>query len=163
MDMAPRRPVNPGPGARAPVPTATTEKDGERAASPFHTPGTAPMRFGRMQGCAFRHGKATRKCNHSATRKEWFRAAEHCIPRSGTLEWPRFVRDRSMARADTIRGLERGLRVLQTLQSSSILSLHEIHQATRISKPSLLRILNTLEHVGFVSRRLADGPYRITT
>jgi DNA-binding IclR family transcriptional regulator len=47
-------------------------------------------------------------------------------------------------------------------QSSSILSLHEIHQATRISKPSLLRILNTLEHVGFVSRRLADGHYRIS-
>jgi len=28
--------------------------------------------------------------------------------------------------------------------------------------PSLLRILNTLEHVGFVSRRLADGHYRIS-
>jgi IclR family mhp operon transcriptional activator len=67
-----------------------------------------------------------------------------------------------MPRVDTIRGLERGLRVLQALQSSSILSLHEIHQATRISKPSLLRILNTLEHVGFVSRRLADGHYRIS-
>jgi IclR family transcriptional regulator, mhp operon transcriptional activator len=72
------------------------------------------------------------------------------------------VRNGSMARADKIRGLERGLRVLQALQSSSILSLHEIHQATRISKPSLLRILNTLEHVGFVSRRLADGHYRIS-
>jgi IclR family transcriptional regulator, mhp operon transcriptional activator len=72
------------------------------------------------------------------------------------------VRNGSMATADKIRGLERGLRVLQALQSSSILSLHEIHQATRISKPSLLRILNTLEHVGFVSRRLADGHYRIS-
>jgi IclR family mhp operon transcriptional activator len=61
------------------------------------------------------------------------------------------VRNDSMATADKIRGLERGLRVLQTLQSSSILSLHEIHQATRISKPSLLRILNTLEHVGLES------------
>jgi IclR family transcriptional regulator, mhp operon transcriptional activator len=67
-----------------------------------------------------------------------------------------------MPRSETIRGLERGLRVLQALQSSSISTLHEIHLATRISKPSLLRILNTLEHAGFVSRRLADGHYRIS-
>jgi IclR family mhp operon transcriptional activator len=64
--------------------------------------------------------------------------------------------------SETIRGLERGLQVLQALQSSPISSLHDIHLATRISKPSLLRILNTLEHAGFVSRRLADGHYRIS-
>jgi IclR family transcriptional regulator, mhp operon transcriptional activator len=67
-----------------------------------------------------------------------------------------------MPRSETIRGLERGLRVLQALQSSSISSLHQIHLVTRISKPSLLRILNTLEHAGFISRRLADGHYRIS-
>ena len=67
-----------------------------------------------------------------------------------------------MPRSETIRGFERGLRVLQALQSSSISSLHEVHLATRISKPSLLRILNTLEQTGFVSRRLADGRYRIS-
>jgi IclR family mhp operon transcriptional activator len=67
-----------------------------------------------------------------------------------------------MPKSETIRGLERGLRVLQALQSSSTSSLHEVHLATRISKPSLLRILNTLEHAGFVSRRLADGHYRIS-
>src|SRR5262245_1914373 len=96
-----------------------------------------------------------------------FRQAESLIPTCGTLysaqrKLAALGRNGSMARADKIRGLERGLRVLQTLQSSSILSLQEIHQATRISKPSLLRILNTLEHVGFVSRRLADGHYRIS-
>ncbi|MGZ5813639.1 MAG: IclR family transcriptional regulator domain-containing protein [Xanthobacteraceae bacterium] len=67
-----------------------------------------------------------------------------------------------MPRCETIRGLERGLRVLQALQSSSISSLHQIHLATRISKPSLLRILNTLEQAGFVARRLADGHYRVS-
>jgi IclR family mhp operon transcriptional activator len=41
-------------------------------------------------------------------------------------------------------------------------SLNDIHIATRISKPSLLRILNTLERAGLVSRRLADGHYRIS-
>ena len=66
-----------------------------------------------------------------------------------------------MPRAGTIRGLERGLQVLHELQSRSTSSLNDIHIATRISKPSLLRILNTLEKAGLVSRRLADGHYRI--
>jgi IclR family mhp operon transcriptional activator len=68
-----------------------------------------------------------------------------------------------MQRGQTIRALERGLQVLQALQASSIASLHDIHLATRISKPSLLRILRTLEKSGFVSRRLADGHYRISS
>jgi IclR family transcriptional regulator, mhp operon transcriptional activator len=34
--------------------------------------------------------------------------------------------------------------------------------ATAISKPSLLRILNTLERAGMVTRRLADGHYRLS-
>jgi IclR family mhp operon transcriptional activator len=68
-----------------------------------------------------------------------------------------------MARTETIRGLERGLQVLQALQANPISSLHEIHLATDISKPSLLRILHTLEKFGMVSRRLADGHYRISS
>ena len=68
-----------------------------------------------------------------------------------------------MARTETIRGLERGLQVLQALQATPILSLHDLYLATRISKPSLLRILHTLEQFGMVSRRLADGHYRISS
>jgi IclR family transcriptional regulator, mhp operon transcriptional activator len=63
---------------------------------------------------------------------------------------------------ETIRALDRGLKVLQALQSSAIASLHDLHLATRIPKPSLLRILTTLERAGLVSRRLADGRYRIS-
>ncbi len=70
---------------------------------------------------------------------------------------------RLMAKTETIRGLRRGLQVLQALQMNPILSLHAIHLATDISKPSLLRILHTLEQFGMVSRRLADGHYRIST
>jgi IclR family mhp operon transcriptional activator len=65
-------------------------------------------------------------------------------------------------RPEMIQGLQRGLQVMQVLQTSSIASLHDIHCATHISKPSLLRILNTLEHAGLVSRRLADGHYRLS-
>jgi IclR family mhp operon transcriptional activator len=59
--------------------------------------------------------------------------------------------------------LERGLQVLQVLRRSPIASLHEIYQTTRIPKPSLLRILHTLDRAGLVSRRLADGHYRLST
>jgi IclR family mhp operon transcriptional activator len=62
----------------------------------------------------------------------------------------------------TIRSLERGLRVLQALHASPISSLQDIYQSTRIPKPTLLRILLTLERAGAVSRRLADGRYRIS-
>jgi IclR family mhp operon transcriptional activator len=67
-----------------------------------------------------------------------------------------------MSGSATIRGLERGLHVLRALQEHPISSLHDIHQQTSISKPSLLRILHTLEQSGLVSRRLADGRYRIS-
>jgi IclR family transcriptional regulator, mhp operon transcriptional activator len=68
-----------------------------------------------------------------------------------------------MPKPETIRGLERGLQVLQFLQANPISSLHNIYLATDISKPSLLRILQTLEQFGLVSRRLADGHYRISS
>lgn len=63
---------------------------------------------------------------------------------------------------ETIQGLQRGLQVMQVLQTRSIASLNDIHRATHISKPSLLRILRTLELAGVVSRRLADGHYRLS-
>jgi IclR family mhp operon transcriptional activator len=67
-----------------------------------------------------------------------------------------------MPRSEKIRGLERGLQVLQALQANPIASLNDIYHQTRISKPSLLRILNTLQEAGYVSRRLVDGNYRIS-
>lgn len=66
-----------------------------------------------------------------------------------------------MARAQVIKGLERGLRVLQALQMQPDSSLHQLHVLTAISKPSLLRILHTLARAGLVTRRLGDGCYRI--
>src|SRR5262245_14831427 len=67
-----------------------------------------------------------------------------------------------MPGAETIKGLERGLRVLKVLQAEQIASLHDLWRATAISKPSLLRILSTLENAGLVTRRLADGHYRLS-
>jgi IclR family transcriptional regulator, mhp operon transcriptional activator len=60
-----------------------------------------------------------------------------------------------------IKSLERGLLVLQALQMQPDSSLQELYVFTNISKPSLLRILHTLARAGLVTRRLADGRYRI--
>jgi IclR family transcriptional regulator, mhp operon transcriptional activator len=67
-----------------------------------------------------------------------------------------------MAESKTIRSLDRGIQVLRALQDNPISSLHDIHRLTGIPKPTLLRILHTLERAGVVSRRLADGHYRIS-
>jgi IclR family transcriptional regulator, mhp operon transcriptional activator len=63
----------------------------------------------------------------------------------------------------TIRSIERGLEVLKALNATPISSLQDVYRLTRIPKPTLLRILHTLEQSGMVSRRLADGRYRIST
>jgi IclR family transcriptional regulator, mhp operon transcriptional activator len=62
----------------------------------------------------------------------------------------------------TIRALERGLQVLDALRANPISPLQDLHRATRIPKPTLLRILHTLDRAGLVSRRLADGHYRLS-
>src|SRR5258708_38880398 len=102
-----------------------------------------------------------------------FRVAETNIPlsgifnsaeRSATMALSVWARGSTggMPKSQTIRGLERGLQVLQFLQSNPISSLHDVYATTRISKPSLLRILRTLEQSGLVSRRLGDGRYRVS-
>lgn len=61
---------------------------------------------------------------------------------------------------DTLRGLERGLQVLDALSASSGMTLRELHCNTSLPKPTLLRILATLEARGYVRRRIADGVWR---
>jgi IclR family mhp operon transcriptional activator len=100
-----------------------------------------------------------------------FRLPVHAIPELGMIASalrngygrPNQPTDKGpMPEADTIRGLERGLRVLKVLQAQPIASLNDLYTATAISKPSLLRVLNTLEEAGLVTRRLADGHYRLS-
>lgn len=58
-----------------------------------------------------------------------------------------------------IRSLERGLEVLQILQSTRSAKLNDLHRATGLSKATLLRVLLTLESQGLIWQRLADGAY----
>jgi IclR family mhp operon transcriptional activator len=104
-------------------------------------------------------GSCDRQCDEKIAS---FRYPERWFPPAGMLGWSDAIGGRFLRKPETIRGLERGLRVLQSLQAQPISSLHDVHVATRIPKPSLLRILNTLQQSGFVSRRLADGHYRLS-
>lgn len=67
-----------------------------------------------------------------------------------------------MQETSGIRGLERGLRVFKVLQQSAALTLADLHEATGLPKPTLKRILITLEGAGMVHRGLDDRRYRIS-
>lgn len=71
-----------------------------------------------------------------------------------------FVHTWLVMAGDTLRSLERGLKVLDTLGVSSGMTLRELHCNTSLPKPTLLRILSTLEARGYVQRRIADGVWR---
>ena len=58
-----------------------------------------------------------------------------------------------------IRSLNRGLDVLEVIQASKAASLHDLHRATALPKPTLLRILRTLIGRDLVWQRIADGAY----
>ena len=59
-----------------------------------------------------------------------------------------------------IRALERGIEVLRLLSPHEGTSLRALHGATGLPKPTLLRILHTLEHGGLAWRSMHDGHWR---
>ena len=59
----------------------------------------------------------------------------------------------------SVRSLERGLDVLQALQSGHGMGLKALHEITSLPKATLLRILRTLMERNLVWRRMADGAY----
>ena len=60
----------------------------------------------------------------------------------------------------TIRALERGLEVMQILQQKGMATLNEVYQESGLPRPTILRVLRTLEGAGWVRRGLDDGLYR---
>jgi len=59
----------------------------------------------------------------------------------------------------SIRALSRGLEVLQLIQVSEAMTLHDLHRVSGIPKASLLRILKTLMEGGVVWQRIVDDAY----
>ncbi|TAH44825.1 MAG: MarR family transcriptional regulator [Betaproteobacteria bacterium] len=60
----------------------------------------------------------------------------------------------------SIRALERGLEVLRLLRQHEGRSLQQLHEASGLPKPTLLRILHTLEQAGLAWRAIYDGHWR---
>jgi IclR family transcriptional regulator, mhp operon transcriptional activator len=65
-----------------------------------------------------------------------------------------------MAAGLHVRGLDRGLDVLEFLGANGPSSLHAIHHGTGLPKSSLRRLLSTLVERHFVRVGLSDGMYR---
>jgi IclR family transcriptional regulator, mhp operon transcriptional activator len=63
------------------------------------------------------------------------------------------------SKVKSINSLARGLSVLQIVQSSGPIKLHELYRISKIPKASLLRILKTLIEQGALWQRIIDGSY----
>jgi IclR family mhp operon transcriptional activator len=62
---------------------------------------------------------------------------------------------------DSIRAVERAIDLLQALNRRPISTLHELHQDTGLPKPSLVRLLHTLEVKGLVTHSAVYGSYQL--
>lgn len=71
--------------------------------------------------------------------------------------------DRRRAGVKSVRALARGLDVLKVVVKRRDASLQELHDETGLAKPTLLRILKTLEEGGFARRSLGDHRYRVSS
>jgi IclR family transcriptional regulator, mhp operon transcriptional activator len=119
------------------------------AGAPFY----ASSALSKAQGSTQRRSRTTEKRWRSARRNVRIVSAWRNSRQAA------FAQD-LMPKASTIRGLERGLQVLKLLQAGPPAALQDLHAATGLPKPSLLRVLATLEHAGLVHRRIDDGRYR---
>lgn len=73
------------------------------------------------------------------------------------------ARLRSRSRGDeALRGLERGLSVLVSLNQHGRLNVAEVARDTDLPRTTTLRILETLRRLGYISRDRDDRRYRLT-
>ena len=70
------------------------------------------------------------------------------------------MRHSKIAKVKTIRSLERGLAVMKILQELGPTNLNRIFQESGLPRPTLLRILRTLESIGLIRKGMGDGLYR---
>ena len=68
-----------------------------------------------------------------------------------------------MASFAPIRSVERALEVLLALNRNPVSSLDLLHQQTRIPKPTLVRLLETLQKKGLVARAPQYGAYSLAS
>ncbi|MFN3524716.1 MAG: helix-turn-helix domain-containing protein [Paracoccus sp. (in: a-proteobacteria)] len=67
-----------------------------------------------------------------------------------------------MSKDETVRSLIRGLEVLQAVNRHATFRASDIAKITDIPRPTVYRLLETLETLGFVARGATDGIWRPT-
>lgn len=68
-----------------------------------------------------------------------------------------------MASFSTVRSVQRAFVILEQLNLSKVTSVGDLHTNTGIPKPTIVRLLQTLETLGFVSRDPRHSGYRLTS
>ena len=67
-----------------------------------------------------------------------------------------------MSSYEPVAALMRGLDVLRSLNERGPSTVGELHQATAIAKPTIVRMLETLVHAGYVDVSAVDRRYQVT-
>ena len=74
----------------------------------------------------------------------------------------RIPQAKSAARAGGVRSLERGLALLVAMNRRKLASVSDLAKDTRLPRPTVYRLLDTLAEAGFVRRESATDRYRPT-
>ncbi len=77
------------------------------------------------------------------------------------FEDPGVARQTHSEKGDSIRSVERAIDVLQALNRRPLSTLHDLHCDTGLPKPSLVRLLRTLEAKGLATQSSTYGAYRL--
>ncbi len=64
-------------------------------------------------------------------------------------------------KADNIRSVARAIDLLQSLNRRALSSLHDLHSDTGLPKPTIVRLLRTLEGKGLVAQSSSYGSYHL--
>jgi IclR family mhp operon transcriptional activator len=69
--------------------------------------------------------------------------------------------DEKTGKTDSIRSVERAIDVLQALNRRPVSTLHDLHCDTGLPKPSIVRLLHTLEAKGLAAHAASYGTYQL--
>lgn len=71
------------------------------------------------------------------------------------------AQERRNDRGECIRSVERAIDVLQALNRRPLSTLHDLHRDTGLPKPSIVRLLRTLEAKGLAAQSSSYGAYQL--
>ena len=69
----------------------------------------------------------------------------------------------SDAEPPTVKSVQRALRLLQELNTRPSNSVNDLHRALKLPKPTIIRMLRTMQDEGFVRHDRRQGGYQVTS